>query len=58
MNTVRGAKIRIQVMVKKTKNIIKNFEDPDNERQYLLAALKLKQREKQALVQNDFLEFI
>ena len=44
---------------KKTpKNIIKNFESPDNEREYLLAALKIKQREKESLVQNDFLAFI
>ena len=43
---------------KTPKNIIKNFEDPDNEREYLLAALKVKQREKQSLVQDDFLEFV
>jgi len=43
---------------KTPKNIIKNFENPDNEREYLLAALKIKQREKQSLVQNDFLEFV
>ena len=44
---------------KKTpKNIIKNFESPDNEREYLLAALKIKQKEKESLVQNDFLAFI
>ena len=45
-------------MVKKTKNIIKNFENPDNEREYLLAALKIKQREKESLVKNNFLEFV
>ena len=45
-------------MAKKTKNIIKNFENPDNEREYLLAALKIKQREKESLVKNNFLEFI
>ena len=45
-------------MTKKKKNIIKNFENPDNEREYLLAALKLKQREKESLVKNDFLAFV
>ena len=55
---VKKTKNIIKNSNKTPKNIIKNFENPDNERQYLLAALKLKQREKQALVQNDFLEFI
>ena len=44
-------------MAKKKKNIIKKFENPANEREYLLAALKLKQREKESLVKNDFLAF-
>ena len=37
-------------MVKKTKNIIKNFENPDNEREYLLAALKIKQEKRSLLL--------
>ena len=45
-------------MAKKKKNIIKKFENPANEREYLLAALKLKQREKESLVKNDFLAFV
>ena len=44
-------------MAKKKKNIIKKFENPANEREYLLAALKLKQREKESLVKN-FLGFL
>jgi len=45
-------------MTKSKKNIIKNFENPSNEREYLLAKLKLKQREKESLVKGDFLEFV
>ena len=45
-------------MAKSKKNIIKNFENPSNEREYLLAKLKLKQREKESLVKGDFLEFV
>ena len=45
-------------MVKSKKNIIKNFENPSNEREYLLAKLKLRQREKESLVKDDFLEFV
>jgi predicted phage terminase large subunit-like protein len=47
-----------QDMTKSKKNIIKNFENPSNEREYLLAKLKLKQREKESLVKGDFLEFV
>ncbi len=45
-------------MTKSKKNIIKNFENPSNEREYLLAKLKLRQREKESLVKGDFLEFV
>ena len=45
-------------MTKSKKNIINNFENPSNEREYLLAKLKLKQREKESLVKGDFLEFV
>jgi len=45
-------------MTKSKKNIIKNFENPSNEREYLLAKLKLRQREKESLVKDDFLEFV
>ena len=45
-------------MKKSKKNIIKNFENPENEREYLLSKIKLHQREKESLVKDDFLEFV
>ena len=45
-------------MKKSKKNIIKNFENPDNEREYLLSKIKLHQKEKESRVKDDFLEFV
>jgi len=45
-------------MKKSKKNIIKNFENPENEREYLISKIKLHQREKESLVKDDFLEFV
>ena len=45
-------------MSKSKKNIIKNFENPDNEREYLLSKIKLHQKEKESRVKDDFLEFV
>ena len=45
-------------MKKSKKNIIKNFENPDNEREYYLSKIKLHQREKESRVKDDFLEFV
>jgi hypothetical protein len=47
-----------QDMTKSKKNIIKNFENPDNEREYLLSKIKLHQKEKESRVKDDFLEFV
>ena len=43
-------------MKKSKKNIIKNFENPDNEREYLLSKIKLHQKEKESRVKDDFLD--
>ena len=45
-------------MKKSKKNIIKNFENPDNERGYYLSKIKLHQKEKESRVKDDFLEFV
>jgi len=45
-------------MSKSKKNIIKNFENPDNERDYYLSKIKLHQKEKESRVKDDFLEFV